>query len=77
MEERRSKYDAKIRRLTEIGRINNKEMKSLIEQLQNVINDADMETEKERKEEEEENRTFGRQYRKKKANHWRYFNSTG
>ncbi len=60
-----------------MGRINKKEMKILIEQLQNVINDAAMETEKERKKEEEENSTFRRRHQKKNTVHWKYFNSTG
>ncbi len=68
IEERRSKYDATIRRLTKIGRINEKGMKILIEQLQNVINDAEIEK-------EEENRRFSEQYQRKKADHWKYFNS--
>ncbi|CAF4287034.1 unnamed protein product [Rotaria socialis] len=41
VEQRRSMHNHKIRTLTDIGRIGKKEMKTLVEQLQNVINDID------------------------------------
>jgi hypothetical protein len=72
IEERRIKYDAKIRRLIEIGRIDGKEMKMLIKQLEILIADAAVKAEK-------QNRNLSEQDRKKRAraSHWKYIDSTG
>ncbi len=72
IEERRIKYDAKIRRLIEIGHIDGKEMKMLIKQLEIVIADAAVKTEK-------ENRQLSERDRKKRAraSHWKYIDSSG
>ncbi len=41
VEQRRSMYDKKIKRLMEIGHIDEEEMKTLIKQLRKVIHDTD------------------------------------
>jgi len=64
VEQLRSKYDRNIRKLMNIGHIEEKEMETLIQQLQSIIN----ETDQERSESDTQNQRSNNDHRNDKNN---------